>query len=225
MSKIELCIVEPDTNEHRQEIVESVLKSSLNLALGSLEFWADGNGKPRLRLAGGPEIFYSFSHARNVEQRFGIAAISLDMAVGIDVELWPLGHADPDFLLAISTKEDDAALSILNLSKRNSGIALWVIKEAALKCTGKVMIDPRCLAVTYESNGIFLVRSSAIAGAPNPDVRVRLLVLRRSHFPDVRLILGISMSADCDAGMIIETSLCSANQRWQIEDFATAQLL
>ncbi len=223
MNKIEICIVEPDSIEQRQQIIEGIIKSSFDLEIGSLKSQTDESGKPRLRSIGGDEIFYSFSHARKVDQPFGIGAISWDTEVGIDVELWPTGHADPDFLKAISTKEDEAAMAILNLRKHDSGIALWVIKEAALKCTGEVMIDPRYLAVTYQGAGTFLVQSSALAGAPHPDIRVRLFVLRGSHLPHEQFVIGISMSAGCDAGVVTKNALWSANQRWQIEDFETAR--
>ena len=221
MSKIEIFIVEPDTIQRRQEIIESALKSSFDLQVGGLKFLIDKSGKPRLALVDGHQIFYSFSHARKVSPPFGIAAVSLDIELGIDIELWPVGLADPDFLQAISTSEDEGALVALNFCQRDSGIALWVIKEAALKCTGEVMIDPRYLAVDYEGAGAFLVRSSALAGAPHPEIRVRLFVLKGAHLPLGQFIFGVAMSADCDAGVVIDPSLSSPDQRWIVEGCVT----
>jgi phosphopantetheinyl transferase len=222
MRKIRICVVEPDTIQRRREVVGHILRFLFNLDAGFLEFQIDQNGKPRAIAIGDQDVFCSFSHARKVEPPFGIVAVSLDMDVGVDVELWPVGSADPDFLLAISANEDEAALAALNFCKRDSGVALWVIKEAALKCTGEVMTDPRSLAVTYEGEDVFLVRTSALAGAPHPEIRVRLLVLKGAHLPHMQFICGIALSAGCDAGVIIHSSLFSADQRWQTESFMTS---
>lgn len=204
----------------RQELIGSAARSLSQKHIDPIEYYVGENGKPHAILAGNQNIFYSFSHARRIDQPFAVAAVSLDMDIGIDVEPWPIGNADPDFLKVIATKEDEGALRILNLSKRDSGIALWVIKEAALKCTGEVMIKPNYLSVTYEDRNSFRVRSSTEAGAPHPDICVRLFVLNASHMPQKDFIAAIAMSASCDVEVRIDASQISADQRWQFEDFA-----
>lgn len=147
------------------------------------------NGKPFLVLDQPRNIGYSLSHSHEVEV---IALLDEERELGVDLELWPHRTVDPVFWDSVASPEDDRILKMLGQTGQDAGIAVWVIKEAALKCSGDVMTDPRDLSVTHLAKNIFRVKSSAKARSPHPEIDVSLL----NRPEENTLLLGIAMSAD-----------------------------
>jgi phosphopantetheinyl transferase len=150
------------------------------------------NGKPFLVLDRPTNIGYSLSHSHDIEV---IALLDEEREIGIDLEAWPQRGADPVFLETVASAEDDKTLKILGQSGYDAGIALWVLKEAVLKCTGDVKTDPRDLSVSHESQNIFRVRSSATARSPHPEIDVSLQILTNEDKAHSVFLLGVAMSA------------------------------
>lgn len=145
-------------------------------------------GKPILVFKHTRCVGYSVSHTDRIE---AIGLLEEEREIGIDLEVWPAQQSDPDFLDTLSCPEDVRVLRVLEKSGYNTGIALWVIKEAALKCTGDVMIDPRHLSVTHVAKNVFRVRSSSLARSPHPEIDVSLYALSN----EIVLLLGVGMPA------------------------------
>ena len=152
------------------------------------------NGKPILDVSSLPAIGYSRSHARIAGGEISAIALVEGRDVGIDIEAWPAHKAEASFLEAVASPEDGKALSTLVAGGRDAGVALWVIKEAALKCTGEVMIDPRDLVVSKIHKGLFAVTTSMRARAPHPDIDVRLFILESEHALNQTLLVGIALA-------------------------------
>lgn len=146
------------------------------------------NGKPFLALDRPHNVGYSLSHSQEIEV---IALLDEEREIGIDLEAWPQRGADPVFLETVASAEDESVLRVLGEMGHDAGTALWVVKEAALKCTGEVMTDPRDLSVACVSKNIFRVRSSAMARSPHAEIDVSLHCLANENV----LLLGVAMSA------------------------------
>lgn len=188
-----LGIVEPDTSRRRIEVLREML-----LALGqdnaeTIKLVRQPNGKQKLEFDDGLKWHCNFSRVRNAPQAFGLVAISGKTELGIDVETWPKTETNPDFLESISTSEDMRAIQSLSGFAQDASLALWVIKEAALKCAGEVMIDPRHLAVSVFRDGVYRTSPSLLAGAPVPDIIVALFHLSALKWPDTEFLCGIAM--------------------------------
>lgn len=152
------------------------------------------NGKPKLDISSHPAIGFSLSHARIAGGEISAMALVECRDVGIDIEAWPAQKAEASFLETVASPEDGKALSILAAGGRDAGVALWVIKEAALKCTGEVMTDPRNLDVSKTHKGLFAVTTSMCARAPHPDIDVRLFILESEHALNQTLLVGIALA-------------------------------
>jgi 4'-phosphopantetheinyl transferase superfamily len=188
-----LGIVEPDTAPRRIEVLCEMLVTLGQSNTEKLKLVREPNGKQKLECDDGRKWHCNFSRVRNAPQIFGVVAISNETELGIDVEVWPETAADPDFLDSISTSEDAGAIQSLARLNRDAGIALWVIKEAALKCSGDVMIDPRHLTVSEFRDGIYRIGPSLLAGAPVPDVTVALFQMRALKWPDTEFLFAIAL--------------------------------
>ena len=174
------------------------------------------NGKPVIEATSISKIGYSRSHARvSVGGPTAVAVIE-GRDIGLDIEPWPLKDADPDFLKSIASPEDSKVLSVLSLGGHDAGVALWVIKEAALKCTGEVMIDPRDLCVSKKQHGIFQVTSSGRARAPHPDIDVRLINLSSHSNNKPKLLVGIALGKNghVENGLIRKVELI--DREWSL---------
>ncbi len=156
----------------------------------------DANGKPQMIMPDETIVGYAHSHVRGLKSTLSLIGIVRGREIGVDVEPWPAQAADPDLLKTVSCAQDSAALILLGKSGRDAAIALWVIKEAALKCTGEVMVDPCDLVVSIVSPDLFRVDSSDRASAPHPQIDVRLLEITvRQRAGAITLIVGIALAA------------------------------
>ncbi len=170
------------------------------------------NGKPFLVLDGLGKVSFSVSHCKETEM---IALLDEDREIGIDLEVWPQREADPAFLKTVASKEDHRMLPMLGANGNDAGIALWVLKEAALKCTGEVMTDPLHLSVAHVSRNLFRVKSSASATAPHPEIDVCLHVLTSETNPSNMLLVGLAMSA----GASINRPIHFAVEGWKVAKY------
>jgi 4'-phosphopantetheinyl transferase superfamily len=209
-------IVQPDTASRRIEILRELLSAAGQSNTEKLKLVREPNGKQKLECVDGRKWHCNFSRVRNAPRIFGVVAISNETELGIDVEIWPKTAADPDFLDSVSTSDDARAIQSLARLNRDAGIALWVIKEAALKCSGDVMIDPRHLAVSESQDGFYRIGPSLLAGAPVPDVTVALFQMRASKWPDTEILCAIALP--CHDRRIATTKLVPAltGVGWQI---------
>jgi phosphopantetheinyl transferase len=167
------------------------------------------NGKPYLVLNGLSKVGFSVSHCKETEM---IALLDEDREIGIDLEVWPQREADPAFLQTVASVDDRKALVKLQSHGNDAGIALWVLKEAALKCTGEVMTDPLQLSVAHVSRNLFRVKSSASAGAPHPEIDVCLHVLTSETNASIMLLVGLAMPA----GALINRPIHFAAEGWKV---------
>ena len=219
MTMIDLVIVEPDEAPARDMVLSQLLAQWGIDSFQNDQLKRDGYGKPYLDLPEPRKIGYSSSHARWADGSFGLFALAENCAIGIDVEPWPKKAADAAFLETIAVPEDAASLAHLGGDGYDASTALWVIKETALKCTGEVMIDPRHLAVRRERKGTFLVSSSKMAGAPHPDIRVTLYLLQNIDLRIGLFLVGIGLSANCDAGKGNMIVIQKLSQSWKWNSF------
>ncbi len=170
------------------------------------------NGKPVLVLIQLGKVGFSVSHCKETEM---IALLDEDREIGIDLEVWPQREADPAFLQTVASVDDRKALVKLQSNGNDAGIALWVLKEAALKCTGEVMTDPLHLSVAHVSRNLFRVKSSASAGAPHPEIDVCLHVLTSETNASIMLLLGLAMPA----GALTNRPIHFAAEGWKVAKF------
>jgi 4'-phosphopantetheinyl transferase superfamily len=185
-------IVEPDTEQRRIEVLREMLLELGESNTEAIELLREPSGKQKIGFSDGRIWHCNFSRVRNALKPFGLLAISAEAELGIDVEVWPDSVADRDFLASISTPEDSHVIRSLEGFNRDAGIALWVIKEAALKCSGEVMTDPRHLAVSEFRDGFFRIGPSSLAGAPVPNVVVTLFQMKAPTWPDREFLCGIA---------------------------------
>ena len=157
----------------------------------AIQFTRAPNGKPVLDVTSHSAIGFSRSYARIVGAEFTAVAVVQGCDIGIDIEAWSQKKAEDAFLETIASHEEKLALAHLAADGRDAGVALWVIKEAALKCTGEVMLDPLDLAVSLTKKGVFEVRSSRRAHAPHPDIDVRLFAVERAG---ILFLLGVALA-------------------------------
>ena len=169
-------------------------------------------GKPFLVLTTPRNIGYSLSHARDIE---AIVLLDEERDIGIDLEILPAQKDNPDFLETVACPEDVRALKRLGRTGYDAGIALWVIKEAALKCTGEVMTDPGHLSVTHISKNLYRVRPSALANAPQPEIDVALYILSN----EIVYLLAVSMPAGALRDARKFRSVEFSAPGWKISEF------
>lgn len=170
------------------------------------------NGKPVLVLLQLGKLGFSVSHCNETEM---IALLDEDREIGIDLEAWLQREADPAFLQTVASSEDRKAVAMLGSNGNDAGIALWVLKEAALKCTGEVMTDPLHLAVVHVSGNLFKVKSSARAMAPHPEIDVCLHVLIDETNASSMLLVGLAMPL----GALINRPIYFAAEGWKVTEF------
>jgi phosphopantetheinyl transferase len=154
------------------------------------------NGKPWLDFRPVRMIGFSNSYTRLNGRKIALIALLPDHEIGVDLEVWPKTEADPAFLETVAATEDADVVEWLGQTGYNAGIALWVIKEAALKCSGEVMVDPRNLAVTLQRNGLYRVSNSKRAGAPHPEINVELLTL--TSVPELAPVMIVGLATPFD---------------------------
>ena len=135
------------------------------------------SGKPYLLAANGVTAGLSITHVRSAAPPFSIMAVCNLAAIGIDAEVWPKGSADAAFLASLAAFEDRPFIAKALATGRNPATLLWVLKEAALKASGEVMINPQHLTVGLSANSQIQVLPSAAATAPLPRTMLRVFEL------------------------------------------------
>ncbi|MDE2384869.1 MAG: hypothetical protein KGO53_09640 [Alphaproteobacteria bacterium] len=141
--------------------------------LGPAHAHADAGQKPFLETPEGEALGLAIAHCRAARPPFSVMAVAETPLLGLDVELWPKA-ADPALLAAVAAPEDAPLAARISALGHDPATFLWVAKEAALKASGEVMLDPRQIALTPSPNGHYLAASSASASAPMAETAVRL---------------------------------------------------
>ncbi|QFU17484.1 4'-phosphopantetheinyl transferase family protein [Microvirga thermotolerans] len=122
---------------------------------------------------GGPH--FNMSHAGN----WVVVAVSRSREVGVDVEALPRDR-EASVPMAVSPEEMPLLPSLADRRDRAETL-LWSIKEAALKLTGEVMVEPGHLAVRPAGEGLFRVGPARAATAPVREAFVRQIRLDGEH--------------------------------------------
>ncbi|MGO4705246.1 4'-phosphopantetheinyl transferase superfamily protein [Microvirga sp. 2MCAF38] len=135
------------------------------LAPSDVKFTRTSSGKPIC--LDGP--YFSMSYSAGVTA----IAVSASVELGLDIEALPSEELPAGSLSSAVAHEEKGLLARLSESQGRAETMLWSIKEAALKLTGDVMIDPRHLAVRQLRGGGFKVEPSRAASAPFPPIFVR----------------------------------------------------
>ena len=213
MGVVDLAIIEPNTLVERHRILVELLKQKGidNFTFEQLK--RDDFGKPYIELDE-RLIGYSFSNARFAGESFGLMALADGCAIGVDVELWPRRPNETVFLETVAAPEDKAVLRILGARGYDAGLALWVIKEAALKCSGDVMIDPRHLAVSQSCDKVLRVGPSLAARTAIPEFSVALFDLRFEKWPSHLFLCGAAVAKQ--HGKVLKTlkNIVSLQNQW-----------
>ena len=213
MGVVEIAIVEPNTPVERHRILVELLEQMGIKSFNSEHLKRNDFGKPYLALDE-PLIGYSFSNARFAGGSFGVIALVEGAEIGVDVEFWPRRPSDKVFLETVAAPEDEAVLRILGTQGYDAGLALWVIKEAALKCSGDVMVDPHQLAVSQSRNNELQVGPSSAAGAPVPEFRVALFELRADKCPEHLFLCGIAVTKHFGNTLKAAKNIASHRNEW-----------
>jgi phosphopantetheinyl transferase len=167
------------------------------------------NGKPVLAFDWLGKVGFSLSHCKDSEM---IALLNEEREIGIDLEVWPHSEA---FIQTVASSEDFAIVPMLGSNDNDAGIALWVLKEAALKCTGEVMTDPLHLSVAHVSRNLYRIKSSASATAPHPEIDVCLHVLTNERNESTMLLVGLAMPA----GALMNRPIHFAAEGWKVAQY------
>ena len=218
MDAIYLALFETQIPDARDALIKEMLGF---MGIENREFLLrrDTNGKPRLTVLDGSFVGYAQSHARGSQPMTSLIAMVKGREIGVDVEIWPLQSAGPDFLKTVSCTEDRAALKLLGKSGRDAAIALWVIKEAALKCTGEVMTDPLDLAVSIVSPDLFRIENSDCASSPHPQIDVRLFELTSGQMAGgITLLVGIALAGDAHTIMKKRREIHFMAENWVLAE-------
>ena len=104
--------------------------------------------KPYLLAPDGQTRGLAIAHIRGGASPFSLMAACTTNNIGLDAEIWPIGTGDAIFRNSIMAKDDTNLAETFCAKGLDSGLLLWVGKEAALKATGHVMVDPRDIAIT-----------------------------------------------------------------------------
>ena len=104
--------------------------------------------KPYLLAPGGQSCGLAIAHISRGAKPFSLMAASTDNNIGLDAEIWPSGIGDGVFRNSIMAKDDAKLAETFRAKVLDAGLLLWVGKEAALKATGNVMVDPRDISIT-----------------------------------------------------------------------------
>ncbi len=142
--------------------------------LGDAKPHRSPTGKPYLEAASGAASGLAITHVRKGPTPISIMAISREALLGLDAEFWPEANADMAFLHSIAAPEDAPLIKQLASTGRDAATFLWVIKEAALKASGEVMTDPRCISVELSPNGHFWAATSRSSAKPVAEACVHI---------------------------------------------------
>lgn len=190
-----LAVVEHDSVIQRSSSLQSLIEAAGLAEAGFQSIVRDDSGKPFLQFEPARHWGYSLSRFRTSNTPSVLMGLCDGMELGIDAEIWPNMTRDKDFLHSIMAPEDDKAVQRLEGLHRDTGIALWTIKEAALKCCGAVMTDPRHVAVTPAREGWWHAAPGKLAGAPIPEISVKLLSIWQDRKPDAKILVAIAVAS------------------------------
>ncbi len=164
-------------------------------------------GKPYLRAADGTSHGLAIAHLRKTNPSFSAMAVATKTQIGIDIELWPTA-TDQAFLASIAAPEDAPLIKRITALGQDPATFLWVAKEAALKASGEVMVDPRNISVKLLQNGHFYAATSASATAPVAQTHIRIWRFKvKGSNAATLLALAVVLQAGERAG---------AAQQWKI---------
>jgi phosphopantetheinyl transferase len=188
-----LAVVEQGTLDGRDQALQKLFAAAGLEHAGFKSVERSDSGKPYLHFEPPRHWGYSFSKLRAIGLPHSIMGVCDGKDLGIDAENWPARAKDRDFLPSIMAPEDERAVKRLEGLHRDTGIALWTIKEAALKCCGDVMTDPRHVAITPAKEGWMHASSGQLAGAPIPLMSVKLLSVWHEAKPDAKILVAIAV--------------------------------
>jgi len=140
---------------------------------GTAEEKRSSTGKPFLESPDGKAHGLAIAHVRQATPSFSVMAVTDDPLIGLDAELWPTA-IDAAFLASVAAPEDAALIKRITALGRDPATFLWVAKEAALKASGEVMVDPRNISVELSPNGHFCAATSARASGPVAQAHIRI---------------------------------------------------
>ncbi len=137
-----------------------------DLGLTHANLIRDENHKPFLQASDGQIHGLAITHIRSASTPFSLMAASTCSGLGLDAELWNPGLGDDTFLNSVMAKEEAKLAATLKANRRHAGVFLWVGKEAALKASGTVMVDPRHVTLRQMGPNHFRAEPSRAATAP-----------------------------------------------------------
>ena len=188
-----LAIVESDGPEARAQALSELLAASGLERLGFLGLGWLESGKPFLKFNDPQRAGYSLSKFRSGNKVSAVMALCSGHDIGVDAEIWPQPSDDPGFLASIAAPEDQKAVEVLQDWGPDAATALWVIKEAALKCCDEVAIDPRHVSVTPAKAGLWLVTPGRLAGRPFPPMTVQMVTLTGGAKPGREVLASVAV--------------------------------
>ena len=118
MDAIYLALLETYTPDTRDFIIHDAL-GLMGFKTPEYSIVRDTYGKPRLTVPNGSFIGYAQSHARGPQGTTSLVAMVKGRELGVDIEIWPMRNADPDFLETISCAQDKTALMTLGEAGRD----------------------------------------------------------------------------------------------------------
>jgi phosphopantetheinyl transferase len=192
---IYLAVVEQDSAAHRATAMQNLLEAGGLTDAGFQSIERDEGGKPFPKFDPPRHWGYSLSRFRTSNVGSAVMGMCDGRELGIDAEIWPNMTRDKDFLLSIMAPEDDKAAARLEGLHRDTGIALWTIKEAALKCCGTVMTDPRHVAITPAKEGWWRASAGQLAGAPIPEISIKLMSLWQEQKPNAKILVAVAVAS------------------------------
>jgi hypothetical protein len=207
-----IAVAELDTVTERRAALDKMFVAAGLDQAGFQAIERDASGKPYLHFEPAQHWAYSLSRFRTSLSPSAVMGVCHDVELGIDAEIWPNRTRDKDFLHSIMAPEDEKAVVRLEGLHRDSGIALWVIKEAALKCCGTVMTDPRHVAITPVKEGWWHVAPGRLAGAPIPEMSVKLLSVWQEQRPEAKILVAVAVQSQKmpQIKMVTPHWMCSA---------------
>lgn len=190
-----LSISDSNAPQARRNSLKKVLDSVNFPTPDAFELVSASNGKPRLICENEHLIGYSVSHARGIAKSIELIAVAENCDIGLDAEFWPSQTNDSDLLNSIACVADGKAIEKVGYADVDAGVALWIIKEAALKYSGDVDIAPQQLEVTAHRNGKFSVKSAARSLVPHCEVDVYLYLLNDLDAQRSPMLVGIAVNS------------------------------
>ena len=219
MRNIYLSFSEMTSSRSRNEVLKRVIDFSKIAKPEEFEIFSADNVKPRLNFRSGQLVGFSVSHPRHSVISTELIAVVENCDVGLDAEFWPIESDDPSFLRTIASSADSGAIEVLSKSGRDAGVALWLIKEAALKCSGNVDIDPQHLSITALGNSTFRAAANNEALLPQPEVKVYLYVLIDEKAPQSPLLIGVALNSMVDGVKELLKIFVIQSKSWRLMSF------